>query len=95
MIEYTKGQIVFSKYGHDKGKAYIVSDISGEFLYLVDGQNRTVEKAKKKKIKHVQVTGYVVEDIKAKLEDKTIMNSDLIKALKEYKNKFLSSSKEV
>lgn len=95
MIEYTKGQIVFSKCGHDKGKAYIISDISGEFLYLVDGQNRTIEKAKKKKIKHVQVTGYIIEEIKAKLEDKTIMDSDLIKALKQYKNKFLSSSKEV
>ena len=95
MMEYTKGQIVFSKCGHDKGKAYIVSDIEGENLYLVDGKNRTLEKAKKKKNKHVQITGYIIEDVKAKLEDKTIMNSDLIKALKAYKNKFLSSSKEV
>lgn len=88
MIEYTIGQIVFSKCGHDKGKAYIIISISDEYLYLADGDIRTLEKAKKKKFKHVQVT-------KCILEKCNLTNADLKKALKPYNSKFIGSTKEV
>lgn len=97
MIEYTIGQVVFSKCGHDKGKAYIILLISGEYLYLSDGDSRIIEKTKKKKVKHVQITQYVLEEIKAKIEtDKSkLTNNDLKKALEPYKGKFNASNKEV
>ncbi len=89
------GQIVFSKCGHDKNKAYIIISIMGEYLYLSDGEIRTIEKLKKKKLKHVQLTNYILEEIKLKLEQNKLTNSDLVKVLKPYKNRFVCSNKEV
>ena len=57
-MEYTVGQVVYSKSGHDKGKAFIVTEIEGEYLYLVDGKCRTIDKPKKKKLIHLQRTNY-------------------------------------
>ena len=56
----TPGQIVFSKRGRDKGRAMIVIAVDGEYAYLVDGKYRPLEKPKKKKAKHIQVTKDVV-----------------------------------
>ncbi|HIT73731.1 MAG TPA: KOW domain-containing RNA-binding protein [Candidatus Fimicola cottocaccae] len=86
-MEFTAGQIVFSKSGHDKGGAFIVIDIEEEFLYIVDGKRRTLEKPKRKKIKHVQKTNYVDNDIKDKIENESyILDADIVKALKKYIN---------
>ena len=48
-MEYTVGQMVYSKSGHDKGLPFIIAETEGEFIYLVDGKNRTIDKPKKKK----------------------------------------------
>ena len=48
-MEYTVGQMVYSKSGHDKGLPFIITETEGEFIYLVDGKNRTLDKPKKKK----------------------------------------------
>ena len=40
--------------GHDKGELFVILDVQGEYLILSDGKYRTVEKPKRKKIKHVQ-----------------------------------------
>lgn len=90
MIDLTVGQIVFSKCGHDKGKAYIIISKSDEYLYLADGDIRTLKKTKKKKIKHVQITNYVLEQIADKLKKNQCTDADLKKALKPYKSKFLA-----
>lgn len=90
MTDLTIGQIVFSKCGHDKGKAYIIISKSDEYLYLADGDIRTLEKTKKKKIKHVQVTQYVLTEIKDKLKSNQCTDYDLKKELKPYKSKFLT-----
>jgi ribosomal protein L14E/L6E/L27E len=51
-----RGFVVFSKKGRDKGKAMVVLNIEGEYLFLADGKLRTLDKPKKKKLKHVQPT---------------------------------------
>ncbi|MCL2047745.1 MAG: KOW domain-containing RNA-binding protein [Defluviitaleaceae bacterium] len=56
-----RGAIVFSKKGRDKGKPMVVLDSDGEYLILVDGKLRTLEKPKKKKQKHVQPTNFSAE----------------------------------
>jgi len=53
------GQVVFAKSGRDKGRAFIVLCVDDEYLYLVDGRLRTLQKPKKKKVKHVQPTNFV------------------------------------
>lgn len=48
------GDVVESIKGHDKGRVYIIFDISGEFAYLVDGEYRKRDKPKKKRLKHLK-----------------------------------------
>ena len=58
MREYEFGGLVQSLAGHDKGELLVILDVQGEFLLLADGKYRTVEKPKRKKIKHVQYMNY-------------------------------------
>ena len=62
------GQVVRSKAGRDKGRFFIVVSVEGDRVYLADGDLRRVEAPKKKNIKHIQVTGHVVEKIAEKIE---------------------------
>ena len=50
-----KGMLAKSKAGHDKGQVYVIYDVDQTYVYLVDGNKRTMERPKKKKIKHVQM----------------------------------------
>ena len=50
-----KGMLAKSKAGHDKGHLYVIYDVDETYVYLVDGQIRTIDKPKKKKQKHVQI----------------------------------------
>lgn len=80
--------MVFSKSGKDKGTAYIVYDYDESYVYVVDGKLRGLEKPKRKNRIHIQITKYINEDIKSKLENESyILNSDIRKALAEYNNK--------
>lgn len=67
MIEYVKGSLVKSLAGHDKGNLFIIIDESKEYVTLVDGKIRTLERAKKKKKKHVQIVHYKDETLSKKL----------------------------
>lgn len=55
MERYEVGMLARSKAGHDKGHVYVIFNVDEAYVYLVDGMNRTMEKPKKKKKKHVQV----------------------------------------
>lgn len=79
---YTKGQVVYSKKGRDKGKAFIIYDCNEEYVFLVDGDLRKLEKPKKKKIMHVQMTKYIDNEVKKKLDENLyLLDSDIRKAL--------------
>ena len=84
-MEYTVGQVVYAKGGHDKGKAFIVTEIEEDFLYLTDGKSRKMDKPKKKKTKHVQITNYYDDELKTKIENgEYLLDADFVKALKKY-----------
>lgn len=84
-MELSIGQIVFSKCGRDKKYPFIVFAVEDDFLFLVDGKNRPVEKPKKKKIKHVQPVNYIDIELKNKIEKNLYLNnSDVRKALAKY-----------
>ena len=55
MERYEIGMLARSKAGHDKGHVYVIYNIEEAYVYLVDGDIRTIEKPKKKKKKHVQL----------------------------------------
>ena len=54
------GTAVYSKAGHDRGRAYIVIRSEGERVWLSDGKTRTLKRPKVKNIKHVQPVKTVV-----------------------------------
>lgn len=79
---FVLGQVVLSKRGRDKGRAFVIVSIEGEYLFLVDGSMRTLEKPKKKKAKHVQLTNEVNVEVQEKLlRGRHLMDSDIRKAL--------------
>jgi ribosomal protein L14E/L6E/L27E len=85
---YSVGQIVYSKSGRDKGNAFIVKSFDDEYAYLVDGKIRRLEKPKRKKKIHIQITKTINADIRLKLENKlNILDADLRKALAEFKSR--------
>ena len=87
-MEYQIGQVVYSKSGHDKGDVQLIHSIKGEYLYLVDGKRRTLEKPKRKKIKHVQPTSYIEETVAQKLmQNSYLLDAEVRKALKMYQTK--------
>ncbi|NLK37336.1 MAG: hypothetical protein GX299_04570 [Epulopiscium sp.] len=87
-MEYTVGQVVYSKSGHDKGDALLILSVEGEYVYLADGKRRTLEKPKRKKVKHIQPTNYINYALQKKLEEKDyVINADIVKVLKEYSEK--------
>jgi ribosomal protein L14E/L6E/L27E len=78
----TLGTIVFSKKGRDKGRAMVVLKTENEYLYLVDGKLRTLDKPKKKKAKHVQPTNTQVE-MQPKC-GRALQDADIRKQLRQY-----------
>ena len=46
--------VVVSTAGHDEGQLFYVIDMDDQFLYLANGKDRTLDKPKRKKRKHVQ-----------------------------------------
>lgn len=73
-MEYRIGQIVYSKAGRDCGKEFVVVSTEGEHLYLADGATRKLESPKKKKLKHIQGSYNVSEEIAAHIENGTAEN---------------------
>ena len=46
--------VVVSTAGHDQGQLYYVIAMDDQFLYLANGKDRSLDKPKRKKRKHVQ-----------------------------------------
>lgn len=81
------GDIVISTYGHDTGEWYIVKYTDEQFVYLINGSTKTVDKPKKKKIKHIYKTEYNSNEVAEKLiSGSYIQNAEIRKALKFFKN---------
>lgn len=80
------GQYVRSKAGRDKNHVFIVLEvIDTEYVSLVDGDVRRIERPKKKKIKHLfefnQISDMVREKIK---DDKKLTNLMIRKEIEKF-----------
>ena len=79
------GKFATSKAGHDKTKLYVIIKEDSEYVYLVDGDLKTLDKPKKKSKKHIQIINRIDEIIQNKLETKAIIyNEDIKRAIKLY-----------
>jgi ribosomal protein L14E/L6E/L27E len=73
------GKVVNSKAGRDMHRDFIVVGIiNSEYVYISDGKLRKIEKPKKKKVKHLDFTGIVAEEIRdIILSEKQVTNSKI------------------
>lgn len=67
MMVYEAGGLVRSLAGHDKDQYFIILKESGEYVDLVDGKTRKMEKPKRKNKKHVQLISRTDETLSRKL----------------------------
>ncbi|MGI6307297.1 MAG: hypothetical protein ACOX1X_01595 [Dethiobacteria bacterium] len=76
------GQVVKSLAGRDKGKIYlIIGFIAGGRVLLVDGRVRTVNKPKKKNIKHLQPYRCVIPEVKERIRQGNLNDNAVRNAL--------------
>jgi len=67
MIDYETGGLVRSLAGHDKGQYFVILAEQGEYVTLVDGKARRLDKPKRKSKKHIQVIHYIEETLNKKI----------------------------
>lgn len=79
------GQVVCSTAGRDKGKfMVVVENIDSQYVGISDGSTHKIDKAKKKKVKHLAKTNHIIYSIKTKLETgQKINNAEIRKNLNE------------
>lgn len=56
------GSIVCSRAGRDKGRFFAVLSLSGDFAAIADGDLRKTERPKRKKLRHLAPTNWVLEE---------------------------------
>ena len=80
MLDMQVGQIVFSKAGHDKNRAFVIVSVDNDFAEICDGETRLINKPKKKKMKHLQPVNKVINIL-------DLHDFEVKKALKPYNKK--------
>lgn len=74
-------QVAKSIAGHDKDKYYVIDHIDGEYVYLINGKNRTFSSPKKKNRKHLEMYEYIWEDF-AGVENEKLSDANVIRIIK-------------
>ena len=81
------GNVVYSCQGRDEGRVYLVigaADREG-YVWVVDGEVRTLARPKRKNAKHLRYKGEDLTAIAAKLsESKQVFDSEIKSALRAY-----------
>lgn len=80
-MEVKVGSVVISNSGHDKGETFIITSINENYAYICNGTSRSLEKPKKKKLKHLNPTKEVCEQYLKLSESKHLINNSQIKKL--------------
>lgn len=82
MDNLVTGGFAVSRAGHDFGKLYVIFYIDNEYVYLVDGKIRTLDRPKKKKIKHIKVLDRFDISLTKKVADRSVKNEEIKRAIK-------------
>ncbi len=79
------GMLASSKAGHDKDMIYVIIKEETEYVYLVDGKSRTIDKPKKKNKKHIQIIKkYPGPDVSARIRAGHADDIEIRKTIKQY-----------
>ena len=63
--------------GHDKDEIYVIYHKDETFVFLINGTNKTIDKVKKKKQKHIQVIKNLPQEVLECLSGETEMTDEL------------------
>ena len=85
---YGIGAICKSLAGHDKGKLFVIIGETGEYVSLVNGKSRPLEKPKQKNKKHKQII-HDEEERKRKslIEDGRIRDEEIRSMIRSYERR--------
>lgn len=73
------GKFAKSKAGHDKDQIYVILKEDAEYVYLVDGKIKTIDKPKKKRKKHIQIILKEDENVSRKINENEMLTNEEIK----------------
>ena len=92
---FTKGTVALSKRGHDSGTLCIVIDVlGGDYVTIVDGKRRKIQKPKKKKVRHLKRVGNVSALIEEREKGGLPLTDNFIRtALRPYIDEYLEGKK--
>ncbi len=77
------GRVVLAKAGRDKGKLFVVvGQLDQEYVLIANGTNRSIDKPKKKKLKHVDIRPNYLDNIREKLlKRQKVLDAEIRKSL--------------
>lgn len=86
--EIKLGSVVLATAGRDEGYLFLVVQVlDNEYVMIANGDNRTLLKPKRKKIKHLKSQNIIIDSIAEKLAlGKKVYDSEIYSALKKAKN---------
>ena len=94
-MDISKSDVVLSVAGHDKGMLFYVIDTDGVYVSLANGKERTVEKPKRKKIKHVRKLPRENSSLTEKIRSgEPLLNSELRRELAKIRQEISVLTKE-
>ena len=77
------GRIVVSTAGRDKDRYFVVLSVNGDYCLIADGKVRKVDMPKNKKVKHLRVTEFFLNEIAEMLNaEQTVTNPKIRKCLR-------------
>ena len=81
-MDISKGDIVMSLAGRDQGKSFFVIACDEQYVTIVDGKSRKLERPKRKKRKHVRFVLRTDSRVAGKiLAGEPVLNSELRRTL--------------
>lgn len=87
------GCLAVSRAGHDKDEIYLIIKEERDFIYLADGNIKTVSSPKKKNKKHIQIIKHgpataQADELKQKLTaGQTVQDEEIKYVIKQYQRK--------
>ena len=81
MMPIELGSVVISKAGRDQGRRFlVVGEVDADFVWIANGDQRKMDRLKKKRRRHLKPTGQVVEALARRLSDGGVVEDHELRA---------------